>query len=174
MPSRRRFLGTVGTCLPLAIAGCLHSPERVEGYVQFKLIDGLVTEPGRTTTVPIVHVDASYENDAPPDLVALHEEWANRFPVPRMPTVSDSLHEALAEQFDSVRYVVGTTSPGWAEGDESVGSFNVVTTRENFNRVQVHTKVTASSDGTSLTIHSVDGVWDFDGTGRDDAARGSN
>lgn len=162
MPSRRAFLRTVGTGVPLALAGCLNSPQRVEGYVQFKVIDGLTEEPGQTTEIPIINVDASYENGTPPDLVHLNEEWADQFPIPRMPTVSDSLHDTLTEQFDSVRYVIGTTSPEWAEDDASLGSFNVATTRENFNRVQVHSEVTASSDGTYLTIHSVDGLWNFD------------
>lgn len=162
MPSRRAFLSTVGTGVPFAFAGCLSSPQRVKGYVQFKVIDGYIEEPGRTTEIPIINVDASYENGTPPNLVHLNEEWENLFPIPRKPTVSDSLHDRLTEQFDSVRYVVGTTSPGWAEDDASLGSFNVSTTRENFNRVQVHSKVTASSDGTYLTIHSVDGLWDFD------------
>jgi hypothetical protein len=162
MPSRRAFLSTAGTGVSLALAGCLNATQRVEGYVQFKLIDGLVEDSGRTTEVPIINVDASYENDTPPNLVHLDEEWADQFPIPRMPTVSDSLHDALTEQFDAVRYVVGTTSPEWAEDDESVGSFNVATTRQNFNRVQVHTKITASSDGTYLSIHSVDGLWDFE------------
>jgi len=162
MPSRRAFLSTVGTSVSLALAGCLSSPQRVEGYVQFKVIDGLREGSGHTTEIPIINVAASYANDTPPDLVYLDEQWADQFPIPRMPTVSDPLHRTLTERFDSVRYVVGTTSPGWAEDDESVGSFNVSTTRENFNRVQVHSKVTASSDGTYLTIHSVDGLWDFD------------
>lgn len=162
MPSRRAFLRTGGAGALLVLAGCLNSPQRVEGYIQFKRIDGLIEEPGQTTEISIINVDASYENDTPPDLVQLNEEWADEFPIPRMPTVSDSLHDTLTDQFDSVRYVVGTTSPGWAEDDESVGSFNVATTRENFNRVQVHSKVTASSDGTYLTIHSVDGLWNFD------------
>lgn len=83
-----------------------------------------------------------------------------------MATVSDCLHGPLTEQFDSVRYVIETTSPKWAENDESVGSFTIATTRENFNRVQAHTEVTASSDGTYLTIHSVDGLWNFDSNGR--------
>lgn len=165
MPSRRAFLSTVGTSVSLGLAGCLNSPQRVEGYVQFKVIDGLIEKSGQTTEIPIINVDATYENDTPPDLVYLNEEWADLFPVPRMPTVSDSLHRTLTEQFDSVRYVVGTTSPGWAEDDERVGSFNVSTTRENFNRVQVHSKVTASSDGTYLTIHSVDGLWNFTSNG---------
>ncbi|WP_222912895.1 hypothetical protein [Natrinema sp. SYSU A 869] len=163
MISRRPFLGAIGAGIPFALAGCLNSVERVEAYIQFKIIDGIIEESNRTVPVSILNVDASYEpNNTPPDLVHLNEEWADRFPTPRTPVVSDSLHDELTEQFDSVRYVVGTTSPQWAEDGESVGSFNVSTTRENFNRVQVHTKVTASSDGTSLTIHSVDGLWDFD------------
>ncbi|QLK26262.1 hypothetical protein HYG81_01165 [Natrinema zhouii] len=162
MPSRRAFLSTVGTGVLLALAGCLSSPQRVKGYVQFKVIDGLIEEPGQTTEIPIINVDASYENATPPDLVHLNEEWADHFPIPRMPTVSDSLHDTLTEQFNSVRYVIGTTSPEWAEDDASLGSFNVATTRENFNRVQVHSEVTASSDGTYLTIHSVGGLWNFD------------
>ena len=162
MPSRRAVLQTAGAGVSLALAGCLGSPRRVEGYVQFKQIDGIREGSGRTAETTIVAVDASYENDTPPELVHLNEAWADRFAVPRMPTVSDALHRSLTEEFDSVRYVVGTTSPGWATDGASVGSFNVATTRENFNRVQVHSKVTVSSDGTFLTIHSVDGVWDFD------------
>lgn len=162
MPSRRAFLAIAGTSVPVTLAGCLDSPQRVKGYIQFKTITGLREGPSRTTEIPIIKVDASYENDTPPDLVHLNEEWRNQFPIPQMPTVPDALHSRFTERFDSVRYVVGTTSPGWAEDDESLGSFNVATTRENFNRVQVHSKVTASSDGTSLTIHSVDGLWKFD------------
>lgn len=166
MPSRRTFLSTVGTAGALTLAGCLDSAKHVEGYVQLKGIDGLREEPGRIVEVPVIKVFASHENDAPPDLVHLDEEWADRFPIPRKPVVSDASHDALIDRFDSVRYVVGITSPEWSEGDESLGSFNVATTRENFNRVQVHTEVTASSDGTYLTIHSVDGLWNFDSTDR--------
>jgi len=78
-----------------------------------------------------------------------------------MPVVSDAVHRQLTGRFDMVRYVVGTTSPAWAENGESLGSFNMATTRANFNRVQVHDRVTASSDGSYLTIHSVDGIWEF-------------
>jgi len=165
MPSRRALLGSVGSGVSLALAGCLNRARRVEAYVQFKLIDGVIAESGRRREVPIVEVDASYENGTQPELVHLDEEWADRFPVPRRPVVPESLHGALADRFDAVRYVVGATSPAWAEGEESLGSFNVATTRENFNRVQVHTAMTASSDGTYLTVHSVDGLWEFD---RDD------
>ncbi|ACV12172.1 conserved hypothetical protein [Halorhabdus utahensis DSM 12940] len=163
MPSRRTLLASIGAGVPLAFAGCLLDDGRVEAYVQFKSIGGVTESDGRRENVDILSVDASYEpNVAPPD-VHLHDAWADRFPEPRMPVVSDDLHTDLTDQFDSVRYVVGTTSPEWGD-DEPVGSFNVATTRENFNRVQVHTAITASSDGTYLTIHSVDGLWEFGST----------
>jgi hypothetical protein len=167
MPSRRTLLASIGAGIPLTLAGCLNSEDRVEAYIQFKIIDGVIEKNGRMEEVPIVNVSASYEpNEAPPRLVHLDEEWADRFPAPRMPVVSDALHEDLVDQFDSVRYVIGTTSPHWAGEGESVGSFNVSTTRGNFNRIQVHNKVTASSDGTYLTIHSVDGLWEFESDAR--------
>jgi hypothetical protein len=166
MPSRRTVLGAAGTGVALALSGCTGTADRVEGYVQLKSIDGLLREPGRTEEVSVLKVYASHENGTPPELAVLDEEWADRFPVPRRPVVPDGLHDALTDRFDAVRYVVGTTSPGWAGDGESFGSFNVATTRENFNRVQVHTAVTASSDGTYLTIHSVDGLWEFDSTDR--------
>jgi hypothetical protein len=162
MPSRRTFLGAIGAGAIVSLAGCLNSDERVEAYIQFKSIAGVIEEETRREQIPIIDVDASYDpNGEPPGLVHLNDEWANRFPVPRMPVVSDALHNRLTERFDTVRYVVGTTSPEWAENGESVGSFNVATTRANFNRVQVHSRVTASSDGSYLTIHSVDGIWEF-------------
>lgn len=165
MPSRRTFLAVTGTGVTLALTGCLRSLERVEGYIQSKSFSGVVARTSSRDQTDILSVSASFTpNDEPPDLTHLNREWAELFPVPRMPVVSDSLHDALTDQFDTVRYGVGTTSPEWADDGESVGSYNVATTRANFNRVQVHNKVTASSDGTSLTIHSVDGVWNFDAT----------
>jgi hypothetical protein len=162
MPSRRSLLGTVGTGAVVSLAGCLNSEERVDAYVQSKSITGVIEEEARREEVSIIDVNASYDpNDEPPSLVHLNDEWADRFPVPRMPVVSDALHRQLTERFDTVRYVIGTTSPEWAEQGESLASFNVATTRANFNRVQVHSRVTASSDGTYLTIHSVDGIWEF-------------
>jgi hypothetical protein len=162
MPSRRTLLSAVGTGAVVSLAGCLNSKERVDAYIQFKSITGVIEEGTNREEISIIEVDASYEpNGEPPDLVQLNDEWAGRFPVPRTPVVSDALHRQLADRFDTVRYVVGTTSPEWAENGELLGSFNVATTRANFNRVQVHNRVTASSDGTSLTIHSVDGIWEF-------------
>ena len=163
MPSRRTLLGTIGAGATFAIAGCLDSQERVEGYIQLKSITGLTRESGKTEQTSILRVTASYEpNSAPPRLEHLDENWADQFPVPRAPVVTEALHNTFIDEFDAVRYVVGTTSPKWAENGESLGSFNVATTRANFNRVQVHNEVTASSDGTFLTIHSVDGLWNFD------------
>ena len=162
MPSRRTLLSGVGTGAIVSLAGCLNSEERVDAYIQFKSITGVIEEGTGREEVSVITVDASYDpNGEPPGLVHLNDDWANQFPVPRMPVVSDELHKQLTERFDTVRYVVGTTSPEWAEDGESLGSFNVATTRMNFNRVQVHSRVTASSDGTYLTIHSVDGIWEF-------------
>jgi len=162
MPSRRTFLGAVGTSATLSVAGCLNAPKRVDAYIQKKVVTGVIEAGTRSEWVDIINVDASYDpNGEAPGLVHLHEDWADRFPAPRMPVVSDALHEEFTERFDTVRYVVGAVSPRWAEEGESLGAFNVATTRSNFNRVQVHNRVTASSDGTSLTIHSVDGLWNF-------------
>ena len=162
MLSRRTLLSGVGTGAIVSLAGCLNSEDRVDAYIQFKSITGVIEEETARKEVSVINVDASYDpNGEPPGLVHLNDDWANQFPVPRMPVVSDALHKQLTERFDTVRYVVGTTSPEWGKNDESLSSFNVATTRANFNRVQVHNRVTASSDGTYLTIHSVDGVWEF-------------
>ncbi|ELZ96943.1 hypothetical protein C440_04178 [Haloferax mucosum ATCC BAA-1512] len=161
MPSRRTVLGAVGVGLASGVAGCLSGSQRVSGYIQYKSIAGVIERSNRRREESIISVDASYEpSESPPD-VSLDDEWADYFPAPRMPVVPESLDADLRNEFDSVRYVVGVTSPEWADEGESVGSFNVATSRENFNRVQVHTEVTASSDGTYLTIHSVDGLWEF-------------
>ena len=162
MLSRRTLLSSVGTGAVVSLAGCLNSEDRVDAYIQCKSITGVIEEESYRESVSVINVDASYgPNREPPGLVHLNDDWANQFPVPRMPVVSDALHKQLTERFDTVRYVVGTTSPEWAKNGESLGSFNVATTRTNFNRVQVDSRVTASSDGTYLTIHSVDGVWEF-------------
>lgn len=162
MPSRRTLLSAISAGAAVSVAGCLTDTTRVDAYIQFKSITGVLNDGGRRDETTIIEVNASYEpNREPPRLGHLDGEWADRFPVPRMPVVSDAVHEQLTERFDTVRYVVGTTSPEWAADDAAFGSFNVATTRSNFNRVQVHNRVTASSDGTTLTIHSVDGLWAF-------------
>jgi hypothetical protein len=55
---------------------------------------------------------------------------------------SDVQTGALDEGFDEVRYVVGVTSPEWADGDEdeAAGSDTVVTTWRNGNRMQGHSR----------------------------------
>jgi hypothetical protein len=162
IPSCRTLLGAVGTGAVVSLAGCLNSKERVDAYIQLKSITGVLEEGTQREEINIIDVDASYDpNGEQPGLVNRNDDWADQFPVPRMPVVSEGLHKQLTRRFDTVRYVVGTTSPEWAENSESLGSFNVATTRANFNRVQVHSRVTASSDGSYLTIHSVDGIWEF-------------
>lgn len=166
MPSRRSLLSTVGTGAVASLAGYLNSEERVDAYIQCKSITGVIEGETQCEEVNIIDVDASYDpNGEPPGLVHLNDDWADRFPVPRMPVVSDALHRQLTKRFDTVHYVIGTTSPEWGKNGESLSSFNVATTQANFNRVQVYNRVTASSDGTYLTIHSVDGVWEFTSNG---------
>jgi hypothetical protein len=162
MPSRRTVLGALGTAVALPLAGCMSSPQRVDGYVQKKVVTGVTEDGTYREETDIIKVSTSFDpNGEGPSLNHLNEEWAGRFPVPLMPVVSDALHEEFTDLFDRIRYVVGVTSPEWAEQGESLGSYNVATTRENFNRVQVDNHVTASSDGTSLTIYSVSGLWEF-------------
>jgi hypothetical protein len=112
MPSRRSLLSTVGAGAVASLAGCLNADEQVDAYIQSKSITGVIEEGTRREEVSIIDVDASYDpNDEPPRLVHLDDDWADWFPVPRTPVVSDALHGRLTERFDTVRYVLGTTSP---------------------------------------------------------------
>lgn len=134
-----------------------------EGYVQLKSIEGRYSEDGTRAEESVIRVTLSSPPGADsPELTFLDDEWADRFDAPREPVVPDALHDDLSRVYEKVRYVVGVCSPSWATTGESAGCYNVATTRENFNDVQVHDRVTASSDGTSLTIHSTDGTWTFD------------
>lgn len=161
--SRRTVLRTAGVAIAGAFAGCTALDRGAEGHVQLKSISGVTENEGRSVEVSVLGVDASFSPDSePPEVRYLDDAWADRFDAPREPAVSDALHDDLIRTFDRVRYAVGVCSPSWADDGESVGCYNVATTRENFNRVQVHDRVRASSDGTSLTVHSVDGTWTFD------------
>jgi hypothetical protein len=166
MVSRRpllRGIAATGTAGLAGLAGCSAFAPGVEGYVQLKSIAGVTDEDGTRSEEVVLRVSlASPPGDGPPRLGQRREEWVARFENPREPVVSDALHDDLGRTYDDVRYVVGVCSPEWADDDESIGCFNVATTRENYNRVQVHQAVRASSDGTSLTIHAVDGQWTFD------------
>lgn len=162
MPSRRSLIRTASAVAGGAFAGCTSLSRGVDGYVQLKSVQGRYSENGQQFEESIIRVTLSSPPGADsPELTFLSDEWKDRFDTPHEPAVSDALHSDLSQAYDSVRYVVGVCCPAWADDKESEGCYNVSTTRENFNRVQVHDRVRASSDGTSLTIHSVDGRWTF-------------
>lgn len=162
MPSRRSLIQTASVVAGGAFAGCTSLSPGVDGYVQLKSVQGRYSKNGQRSEESIIRVTLSSPSGAgPPELTFLSDEWKDRFDTPHEPMVSDGLHADLSQAYDSVRYVVGVCSPEWANDEESEGCYNVATTRENFNRVQVHDRVRASSDGTYLSIHSVDGQWTF-------------
>lgn len=163
MPSRRTVPRTVSALTFGSFAGCTQFFGGVDGYVQLKSIAGRYSGSRRQTEVSILRVTLSSPPGAePPSVTYLHDDWEAEFDSPRTPVISDDLHGELQRAYETIRYVVGVCSPSWAKSeDESVGCYNVATTRKNFNRVQVHDHVEASSDGTFLTIHSVEGDWTF-------------
>jgi hypothetical protein len=164
--SRRTLLhaiATSGTVTLTSPAGCSALAPGVEGHVQLKSIAGVTTADGTRSEESILGVQlAADPGDSPPQVVQASEEWVARFENPREPIASDEFHDDLRRTYREVRYVVGVCSPEWADDDERIGCFNVATTRESFNGVQVHQAVRASSDGTALRIHSVGGDWSFD------------
>ncbi|WP_323674618.1 hypothetical protein [Halorubellus sp. PRR65] len=163
MPSRRTALRRVGVATAVGLAGCSVLDRGVDGYVQLKSIFGTPVDGEDRGNEHVLRVQlASSPGSEPPDLRQHDDRWTDRFDDPRRPVVSDDLHADLEREYDDLHYLVGVCSPAWADDDERIGCYNVRTTRENFNAVQVHQRVRASSDGTSLTIHSTDGQWAFD------------
>ena len=162
MPSRRALLHATSVAAAGLLAGCGALQRGVDGYVQLKSIAGRYTEDGTRYEESLLRVGLSSPPGGSPDVRRRSDEWADRFDDPAEPTVGEPLHADLRQAYEEVRYVVGVCSSEWSDDGESVGCYNVATTRENFNRVQVHDRVRASSDGTSLSIHSVDGTWEFE------------
>lgn len=163
MPSKRQLLAASGTLFAAGFAGCSLYDRGTDGYVQLKSVQARETDGTRQTERSLIRVTLSSPPGAGrPELTYLDDEWGERFDTPRTPVVTDALHAELTRAFETIRYIVGVCTPAWADDGESTGCYNVSTTRENFNRVQVHDQVTASSDGTSLVIHSVDGTWGFE------------
>jgi hypothetical protein len=162
MPSRRTLLRSATAAAGGLLAGCASLTRPVDGYVQLKSITGVTSDDGTRVEETVVRVTLSSPPGAgPPELSHVDRGWADRFETPREPVVSDGLHEDLNRSYDTVRYVVGVCSPAWSGDEEPVGCYNVATTRENFDAVQVHDRVSVSSDGTYLSIHSVEGTWAF-------------
>ncbi|WP_311172295.1 hypothetical protein [Halobellus ordinarius] len=69
MPSRRTLLSAVSTGAVVSLAGCLNSEERVDAYIQFKSITGVIEDGADREETSIIDVDASYDpNGEPPGL----------------------------------------------------------------------------------------------------------
>ncbi|HMB50843.1 MAG TPA: hypothetical protein VKM69_09290 [Natronoarchaeum rubrum] len=163
MPSRRTLLRSASVAGVGALAGCNALRPGAEGYVQLKTVEGMYGENGVWKSDTVIDVElSSPPGEKPPELEGPFGEWDRYFDTPRQPVVSESLHEELRLSYEKVRYVVGVCTPKWADGSDDIGCYNVATTRETFNAAQVHDRVRASSDGSSMTIHSTDGEWSFD------------
>jgi hypothetical protein len=161
MPSRRAFLQSGAVTASGVVAGCTAFDRGVDGYVQLKILEGRWSENGVTQTETILDVRLGSPGEGRPELKTLGDEWADRFETPREPVVSDTLHDDLRQAYESVAYGVGVCSPNWGDGDERQGCRNGWTTRESFNTAQVHDRVSASSDASGISIHAVDGTWEF-------------
>lgn len=162
MPSRRTLLRTISGVASCGIAGCTSLDRGVDGYVQLKSIEARGGNDQRPFETVLRVMLSSPPGASKPKLTHHQDQWTDRFDTPHRPEVSDALHEELTRAFDTVKYVIGICSPSWADGGESVGCINDSTTREDFNLVQVHDRVRASTDGASLSIRSVDGSWTFE------------
>lgn len=160
MPSRRTLLRTVSLAAGGAFAGCSSLRPSVSGYVQLKSIEARDGTGGFESILRVML--SSPPGASQPELTHHHDEWIDRFETPHDPVVSDTLHDDLTHAYDTVKYVIGVCSPSWGDSAESVGCRNDSTSREAFNRVQVHDRVRASIDGPTLSIHSVDGSWTFE------------
>ena len=68
----------------------------------------------------------------------------------------------LTQACDTANYVIGICRPSWANSDESVGCHNDPTSLADFTSAQLHDRVSASTDGTTLTFRSVNGSWTFE------------
>ena len=160
MPSRRTLLRTISVAAGSVYAGCSSLDPGVDGYVQLKSIEAREGNDAFETVLRVVL--SSPPGASQPDLTHHQDEWVNRFDTPHEPVVSDALHDDLTQAYDTVKYVVGVCSPSWADSGESVGCRNESMSREDFNGVQVHDRVRASTDGRTLSIHSVEGSWTFE------------
>lgn len=117
---------------------------------------------GRLHSESVITVTlGSPPGSGPPQLNWLHDDWQDRFDSPTTPVVSDSLHHDLRRAYEDVRYVVGVCSPSWGDEGRAVGCHSASTSRAEFNRAQVHDRVTASHTDAGISIHGVEGTWSF-------------
>lgn len=164
MSSRRTVLGTLSIATLSVLAGCSWL-NRATGYVQVKSIEVAYRENNQRYAESVITVSLSDPPGAEsPQLNYVHDDWKDWFDTPHTPVVSDALHEDLQREYEEVQYVVGVCSPSWSDNEYPVGCHNANASRTDFNRVQVHDRVTASYDTPHIFIHEVDGSWSFDGT----------
>ncbi|CAJ52218.1 hypothetical protein [Haloquadratum walsbyi] len=164
MPSRRSIIASLGA-LTLSGFGAWFwlTSESASGYVQEKSIEARYREENQLHSESIITVTLSNPpGSAPPQLSWLHDDWQNQFDSPTSPVVSEALDKQLHQAYEDIRYIVGVCTPAWGNEQQETGCHNAPTSREEFNRVQVHNRVSASYTDTGLSIHRVNGTWAFD------------
>lgn len=125
MPSRRQFLGGIGTACAGGLAGCGTAGRTTTGVVERKQIDVGVRRP-TDTTVSVTPAVLTYESDR--RLVT--GEYADSLPgvvEDGSLAVSTATHERLTDRFAYVRYyanIVPEDGPGTANGLLPRAAFN--------------------------------------------------
>lgn len=163
MLSRRGIIASIGGA---ALSGFgvwyWFTSESATGYVQEKSIEARYREDNQLHSESIITVTLSNPpGSGSPQLNWLHDDWQSQFDSPSSPVVSEDLHQELQQSYERIRYVVGVCSPTWGDEQQETGCHNAPTSREDFNQVQVHDRVTASRTDTGLSIESVNGMWSF-------------
>jgi hypothetical protein len=162
MPSRRTIIGSCGA-LALSGFGAWWWLTPATGYVQEKSIEARYREDNHLHSESILTVTLSNPPGSDsPQVNWLHDDWEGQFESPPTPEVSAALHQELQQVYEDVRYVVGVCSPSWGDEEQATGCYNASASREDFNRVQVHDRVTASQTDAGIAIHNVEGTWSFE------------
>ena len=162
MPSRRTIIGSFGGAA-LSGLGAWWWLTPATGYVQEKSIEARYRADNQLHSESVITVTLSRPPGSDsPQLNWLHDDWRGQFESPTTPVVSETLHQELQQAYEDVRYVVGVCSPSWGEEEQAAGCYNASASRADFNRVQVHDRVTASKTDAGISIHSVKGTWSFD------------
>lgn len=163
MPSRRTIIASLGGAgLSGFGAWFWLTSESATGYVQEKSIEARYREDNQLHSESIITVTLSNPPGSDSSqLNRLHDDWHGQFESPTSPIVSEPLHQELQQAYENIRYVVGVCSPAWSDEEQGTGCYNAPTSREEFNRVQVYDRVTASHTDTRISIQSVNGTWSF-------------
>jgi len=155
MPSRRKFLAGVSTVSTAGVVGCLNTFDTMEGFVYKKAINVEVPRgDGRFTATNVLNV-----------LIERHENTLYGSYDPKYTksaldeqviTVSDSLHEALRDQFQNIRYLVNVDST-----DADTTPVNAAATQTGFNKLTIGGRATVSTrwaeDGDSyVRVHNTE------------------